>query len=155
MDPIRKSNPQLGRLILAAALFVAWIGMLAILAATTTRPVVLSRPQFLVSDFDVIAQIAQGSHGPDREVAIEEVHWPDKKNDSLTGRKISVLNLDQCDGWQGPGRYILPLKKTGAEAYVVALPGPSPGFDPMKLKPRIYRETPETLHQLISILKSK
>ncbi len=111
MDPIRKSNPQLGRLILAAALFVAWIGMLAILAATTTRPVVLSRPQFLVSDFD--------------------------------------------DGWQGPGRYILPLKKTGAEAYVVALPGPSPGFDPMKLKPRIYRETPETLHQLISILKSK
>ena len=155
MDPIRKSNPQLQRLVLAAALFVAWIGMLAILAATTTRPVVLSRPQFLVSDIDVIAQIIQGTHGPDHEVTIKEVHWLEKENDKLTGKKISVLNLDQCDGWQGPGRYILPLKKTGPDAFVVPLPGPSPGFDPLKTKPRIYRETPETLRQLSSIDKSK
>ena len=155
MDSIRKSNPQLQRLVLAAALFVAWIGMLAILAATTSRPVVLSRPQFMVSEFDVIAQIDQGAHGSGREVTIEEVHWPEKEKERLTGKKISVLNVDQCEGWQGPGRYILPLKKAGEESFVVALPGPSPGFDPMKPKARIYRETPETLRQLNTIEKSK
>ena len=38
------------RLALAALLFAGWIGYLAWLAATSTHPIVLARPQFLVAD---------------------------------------------------------------------------------------------------------
>jgi hypothetical protein len=53
----------------------------------------------------------------------------------------------------GPGRYILPLEKKG-DAFIVAWPAPSPGFEPSKVKPHIYRETPETLRQLKAIKKA-
>jgi hypothetical protein len=155
LDPIRKSNPQVQRLVLAAGLFIAWIGVLALLAATSTQPVVLSRPQFLVSDYDVIAQVSQGPHGPDREVTIDQVHWPEKENESLKGKKVTISNLDQCDGLEGPGQYILPLKKADAGHFVVASPAMSPGFEPIKARPRIYRATPETLRQLSAISKAK
>src|SRR5207249_10760436 len=138
------------RLVLAAGLFVAWIGFLALLAATATQPVVLSRPQFLVSQFDVIAQVEQGKDGPDPDLTVREVRWPAKGMGDLVGKKITILNLKQCDGWQGPGLYILPLRKTDKGTFVVVSPPMSPGFEPMKVRPRIYRETPETLRQLNS-----
>jgi hypothetical protein len=155
LDPIRKSNPKVQRLILAAGLFIAWIGVLALLAATTSRPTVLSRAQFLVSDYDVIAQLSEGSRGPAREATVEDVHWSRKPDESLTGKKIIIQNLEQCQGWDGPGQYILPLKKTNEDRLVVAAPAMSPGFEPIKVRPRIYRATPETLRQLNSISKSK
>ena len=43
------------RLAVAAVLFVGWIGYLGFLVRTTRHPIVLSRPQFLVSQKDVIA----------------------------------------------------------------------------------------------------
>jgi hypothetical protein len=140
LDPIRKSNPQVRRLILAA---------------TATQPVVLSRPQFLVSQFDVIAQVEQGKDGPGAEVTVREVRWPAKGMEDLVGKKITILNIKQCDGWQGPGSYILPLRKTDKDSFVVVSPPMSPGFEPMKVRPRIYRETPETLRQLNSIIEAK
>ena len=158
MQPNRADTRQGWRLILAAGLFIAWIGWLTYLAATATRPVVLSRPQFLVSELDVIAQVSQGAHGPEREVTVEEVHRPAQENEELKGKKITVLNLDSIeerDGYSGPGPYILPLKKTDADTFVVVSPPMSPGFEPMKPRPRIYRATPETLQQLDSISKSK
>jgi hypothetical protein len=154
MDPIRRSNPQVRRLIFAAGLFVAWIGFLALLAATATQPVVLSRPQFLVSELDVIGQVEQGKDGPDPEVTIREIHWRAKGMENLVGKEITIPNLKQCDGWQGPGSYILPLRKD-KDTYAVVSPPMSPGFEPMKARPRIYRETLETLRQLNSIMASK
>jgi hypothetical protein len=141
---------------LAAGLFIGWIAWLTYLVATATRPVILSRPQFLVSDLDVIAQVNQGQHGPDREVTVQEIHWPAQGNENLLGKRITVSNLESIeepDGWQGPGQYILPLKKTGADSFAVISPPMSPGFEPMKPRPRIYRATPETLRQLDSIAK--
>ena len=94
----------------------------------------------------------------DREVTVDEVHWPAQENEELKGKKITVLNLDSIearDGWEGPGQYILPLRKTGTDAFVVVPPPMSPGFEPMKPRPRIYRATPETLRQLDAISKSK
>jgi len=158
LQPNRVDTRQRLRLILAAGLFIAWIGWLTYLAATATRPVVLSHPQFLVSDLDVIAQVTQGAHGPDREVTVDEVHWPAQENENLKGKKITVSNLDSIeerDGWQGPGQYILALRKTGTDTFVVLSPPMSPGFEPMKPRPRIYRATPETLRQLDSIAKAK
>ena len=52
------------RLAVSAILFAGWIGYLAFLAATTTEPTVLSRPQFLAADLYVVAEL-----GPTR-------YWP-------------------------------------------------------------------------------
>ena len=90
-----------------------------------------------------------------REATVEDVHWSRKPDESLTGKKIIIQNLEQCQGWDGPGQYILPLKKTNEDRLVVAAPAMSPGFEPIKVRPRIYRATPETLRQLNSISKSK
>jgi hypothetical protein len=54
-------HPSRLRLLIAAGLFTAWIGWLVFLAATTTKPVVLSRPQFLHADAYVIAELG---HSP-------------------------------------------------------------------------------------------
>jgi hypothetical protein len=100
---------------------------------------------------------------PDLAVMVEEVRWPDERFVNLIGKMIEVLNLDQCDGWEGPGRYILALQKRlvpnhpkdGPGTFVVASPGMSPGFEPGKVKPRIYPVTPETLRQLDVIVPAK
>jgi len=163
LDSFRKSNPQVKRLVLAAGLFAAWIGFLGLLAATSTKPVVLFRPQFLVSEIDLIAQLNGTAKRPDPDATVEEVRWPAKEIGNLIGKKITILNLDQCDGWEGPGRYILPLQKRfdGHQqkeeqgTFVVVSPGMSPGFEPSKVRPRIYRVLPETLRQLDSIIRSK
>jgi hypothetical protein len=134
---------------LAAAAFAAWIGFLLYLVVTTRHPIVLSRPQFLVSTFDVIARVDDLKNP---EVTIEEVHWPpdaDRK-----GQKIKVVNLAECDGWDGPGDYILPLEPSGKAYQVVPTPR-SPGFEPSRPgnRPRIYKDTPQTRRQLEEIPK--
>jgi hypothetical protein len=65
------------RLAVCAALFVAWIGYLVYLAVTTTRPVILSRPQFLAADLYVIVTVEQGKHGnaPAAAAKIRQVIW--------------------------------------------------------------------------------
>jgi hypothetical protein len=53
-------KPSRVRLAVCALLFLGWISWLVYLSATTTRPVVLSRPQFLAADLYVIADLQQG-----------------------------------------------------------------------------------------------
>lgn len=137
-------------LALATAAFLAWIGFLLFLVVSTRHPIILSRPQFLVSTFDVIARV-DSLDNPN--VTIEEVHWP--PGTQRGGETIKVVNLGQCDGWDGPGDYILPLQPFGKDYQVVPTPR-SPGFEPNRQgnnRPRIYRATPETLRQLQEIPK--
>src|SRR5262245_1750020 len=141
------------RLVVTAVLFLGWIGWLAYLAATTTRPVVLSRPQFLVSTLDVIAQV-EGDH-PALTVTVVEVHWPPGQED-WKGKVITVINLPACEGWHGPDTYILPLVKDGERFQVASLPTtPGYGSSAGALPPRerIYPLTAETRRQLDSIQK--
>ncbi|HEV3262690.1 MAG TPA: hypothetical protein VG013_37970 [Gemmataceae bacterium] len=142
-------------LVLSAGLFVAWIGWLAYLAATAKQPVVLSRPQFLVSTLDVIADVRETDGKPDAQATVREVHWPAQGERKLVGKTISVKNLSECQGWKGPGPYILPLARDMAGDFEVAAIPPSPGFPPggKEPKPRIYPLTPETEHQLHDIPK--
>jgi hypothetical protein len=151
------------RLLLAAGLFSAWIGWLAYLAATATRPMVLSRPQFLVSTLDVLADVTADKGVPSPEVTIREVFWPETGHEKYLGTRITVSNLPLCkerQGWEGPGLYVLPLVKSGDD-YRVALTPPSPGFDPtMDIhQPRIYvwhdTTAPAISHQLEEIRKLK
>src|SRR5437868_5381758 len=62
-------------LALTVTLFLLWIGYLALLASTTTRPVVLSRPQFLVSNLLVIAELTGVPERPDPTANVTEVVW--------------------------------------------------------------------------------
>jgi hypothetical protein len=148
------------RLALAVMLFAGWIGWLVYLAVKTPRPVsptqpqpwVLSRPQFLVSSLDVIAEV-DGINGKRSKVTVVDVHWPGgKQTKQLVGKAIPVTNLAECrDDWTGPGEYILPLIATDKDEYGVAPQPPSPGFP--SGRPRIYRVTPQTLGQLREICK--
>jgi hypothetical protein len=149
------------RLLLAAVLFAAWICVLVYFVVSmksslppgATRPVVLSRPQFLVSSLDVIAQVDEMDADP-AEVTVREVVWPkEKEADDRIGKKIKVSRLPEChDDWVGPGEYILPLAPFGEKGYqVVSLPR-SPGFP--SGRPRIYPSTPQTRRQLQEIRKS-
>jgi hypothetical protein len=153
-------KPATLRLTLAALLFAAWIGWLVYLVYSmtsslptgATRPVVLSRPQFLVSSLDVSADVPKIDADP-AEVIIREVFWPTKEAQDLIGKHIKVSHLPECrEDWLGPGEYILPLEPFGEKGYqVVPLPR-SPGFP--SGRPRIYPSTPQTRRQLQAIRKA-
>jgi hypothetical protein len=141
------------RLVLATLLFGGWVGWLAYLAATASRPIVLSRPQFLVSNLDVVAEVP----GPDGPVVVKEVlSRGENVLAPAPGSTIRVDNLKEAWAsipaeWQGRGRYILPLERqdrgwwlwTESSYRVVAIPG-SPGHR-LPGPPLIYPETVETL----------
>src|SRR4051794_27467537 len=98
------------RLVLAATLFLLWIGWLGYLALTAARPVIVSRPQLLVSALDVRAAVAAADDGsPLPAVTVLEVLYPPGKQP----QHLSVTNLGQCQGWEGPGEYLLPLIPSG------------------------------------------
>jgi hypothetical protein len=143
-------------LIVTAVLFAAWLGWLTYLAATTSRPIVLSRAQLLVSTIDVIADVPEKDGRPADQATVTEVHWPsDGAEQKLVGKTIRVVNLADCEfKWTGPGRYILPLVKDG-DAFRVATIPPSPGFDSdmQGQQPRIYPLSPQTFEQLETIPK--
>lgn len=142
------------RVILAAALFLAWIGWLGYLAATATRPIVLSRPQFLIATLDVIAEVKDKDKEPNPSILVREMFWSQDSPAALEGKHVTVTNLGDCDGWGGPGFYIIPLVKEGEEFRVPSIPR-SPGFEPgvQRSVPRIYPETEQTRHQLKEIRK--
>jgi hypothetical protein len=113
------------RVLIAALAFAGWIAWLGYLAATALQPIVLSRPQLLVSTLDVIAEVGGDPQKPDSTVIIKKVHWPPK--DLKLPDKITVNNLAHCEGWKGPGEYILPLVQDGDHYRVIGIP-PSPGY---------------------------
>jgi hypothetical protein len=141
------------RLTLAALLFTAWICWLAYLVISTggKQPIVLSRPQVLVSELDVIAWV---DHIEDdgTDVEVREVHWPKDQKDK-EGKKLRVSSLAHCrNDWQGPGLYILPLMLNPNQTYQVAPVPPSPGYSQVG-QTRIYPYNEETRKQLDAIDK--
>lgn len=136
-------------LLLVSLLLAGWIGWLAYLAYSTTRPIVLARPQFLISQFDVITHVEATDGGPDPRVTVAEVIFDrDGAAAIKQGSKLEIgnlANLTRHEGWQGPGRYILPLIKEGEKRYRLAPIPRSPGYGGGP--PRIYLVTPETLEQ--------
>jgi hypothetical protein len=149
-------------LLYTSALFVIWIGCLGYLAVThghwkedlTER--VLSRPQFLISQLDIIAKLDSPN---DSEITVGKVVHNRTGKDIDPGQQLNIKNLGECEGWKGPGEYILPLVKADAEGktYRVAEVPRSPGsktLPPGIYELRIYKLTPETSAQLNQIDKS-
>jgi hypothetical protein len=152
-----------GRFVVCLALFVGWLGYLGYLVAE--RPdggrLVLSRPQFLVSDIDVVATVKKGS----ATVTVKDVLYPKDAStrERLKGKEIQVTNLEDCrppaarpgvtQDVRGDGEYLLPLQDPGPEGkeYRVAVTPPSPGF--RHGTPRIYPATSEVIAQYRQIAK--
>jgi len=147
--PIDMKRPSVVLLALAAGLFAAWIGYLAFLVLTTRHLVVLSRPQFLVADLWVVAQVDH-LDGPVKVTEVVYAHPNAKADAPKEGTTIEVKNLAECKKDFGqPGAYILPLVWNGKQYRVPPVP-PSPGY---KLPPNgpeyhIYPMTPQTREQL-------
>jgi hypothetical protein len=138
-------------LFLAAALFAGWMIYLFQLALSHRDAVVLSRPQLLVTDVLVVAEINR----PDRDsIEVAEVlskaegfkGTPPKKGDS-----VSLKNLAGCEGIQpGTRKYIVPLKADGADGFDAAIVPRSPGYGGGR--PRVYPDTDENRKQATQFL---
>lgn len=136
-----------GVLALLALLFAGWIGWLAYLAYHTTQPIVLARPQFLISQIDVVAEL-HGDSGPAPTVKVSEVLYSTGKQHLAAGSEIEIANLAHlrpAEGWRGEGQYILPLMKDAEGKHRLAPIPRSPGYGGGS--PRIYPLTPETREQ--------
>jgi hypothetical protein len=147
MTPQRR-RPLL--LLVAVVLFVGWVSWLGYLALTTSQPEVLSRPQFLASQLDIVADVSGDEAGPQAAVTVEQVLWHAQEVPApAVGAKIGVTNLPHVaapDGWTGPGRYLLPLRLE-ANGYRIAPVLHSPGLARGHDRPRIYHATEQTLAQ--------
>lgn len=135
------------RLVFAAAAFALWIGWLALLAFTTGKPIVLSRPQFLVANLDILAELEEVDGRPDVQVHVVAVAWTAPDDALVPPNRLAIPNLafvSHESGWIGPGRYLLPLVRNGNDVRVASIP-PSPGY--AGGPPRIYPATPTVLEQ--------
>jgi hypothetical protein len=179
-----------GRLIVTVILFLSWLGYLSflvicrphmpagLLGAFTGRPLTLSRPQFLVSTLDVVAEVS-GDKG--EKVIVAEVLFPKSDAPVKPGDEIQVENIGRCrplsdplaegdppPDYTGPGKYLLPLQPLGVAGqtpdtslprFEVAPTPPSPGFPTTQGvhvgPPRIYPATPEMLAEYRELAKPK
>jgi hypothetical protein len=153
------------RLMIVSVLFIGWLGYLGYLVATRPqteegRPLVLSRPQILTSDVDVIAELPAPPGRDMVKVTVLQVLYPEDCQ-LQPGDTILVSTLEQCAplrrsakdhppaDWSGEGPYLLPLKRLPGKEnrYEVAPIPPSPGFEPGVFVYRIYPATQEVLAQ--------
>jgi hypothetical protein len=153
---VRPAPPPRRRLALAATIlaFVLWIGFLTFLAATSSHPVVLSRPQFLVSNLIVLAHVSGTDH-PEPTVEVLQVVWPREPEAGVkASAKLTIEDLKLARGWEGAGEYLLALTRQAGATKVTAVPA-SPGFPASAAQQadrlRIYRDTPNTRQQLAEI----
>jgi hypothetical protein len=169
MKPAVDRRFLVARLVLCATLFGLWMAYLLFLVITRPRteqgaPLVLSRPQVLASEVDVIARIDTQPKG-ETDLTVVRVLYPDNAP-VQEGDVIHVTKLDECRSvqrpggatpswdWSGPGEYLLPLKKAKGRPghYEVAAVPASPGFSGESLV-RIYPATAEALAQYRQIKK--
>ena len=122
------------RLAAAACLFTGWLLFLLYLVIVTRDAIVVSRPQILVSQLGVRAQIDADDGRPVKSVTVLEVLWPNAVKAELTEKVIELHDLPdlgEAQGWTGPGVYLLALNRAPGEKetayYLTPLPV-MPGF---------------------------
>lgn len=148
--PTEMNTRRVWLLALAAGLFAAWIGYLAYLAITTTAhpTYVLSRPQFLVADYWIVAEV-KDLEQPIKIADVVYVRPAAKDKQPQKGEEVKLSNLSECrEYWIGSGNYILPLMRTEKGYRVAPVP-----HGPPALTPRIYPDNEETRAQLNQLPK--
>lgn len=172
------------RLILTVVLFAGWLGYLGylvvcrphapsgLLGAFEGRPLTLSRPQFLVSTLDIVAEVSgeNGEHVVVKEVLFPATNPPVKMDETIRVENIErcravadplAKNADPLPDYTGPGLYLLALQSLdvgeGPHRFQVAPTPPSPGFPTSQGVqaglPRLYPATVEMLAEYRQISK--
>jgi hypothetical protein len=137
------------RLIVAATLFIGWLGYLGYAALTKNRGPVISHAQAAVATHPVVAEVEAGPDGaPSGKARVVEA-LGDKGPSAET--EIFVTNLPAAQGFDGPGDYLLLLvpdtrgrfgRDDGPPAFAVVGQQRSPGNDLYGVgKPLVYRWT--------------
>jgi len=159
-------------LLIPAALLAAWLAYLSYLVTTRPLqapgyPLVVSRPQIMVSDLDVIGEVEEmaAADKPTKVKVLTVLHA--KEGDATKeGDVLDVDHLPDCrpvarkglpvpDDCPGPGRYLMPLRRSLSEpGRYEACPVPaSPGFHPFDPVRRVYLDTVEARAQYATITK--
>lgn len=142
-------------LVISLVLFAAWIAWLGTQALQRKNPVVVSRSQLMISQFDIVAHVADLQH---KRVKVEAVLYP-AQGGPAPGTEIIVRNLADAKGFGAGGTYFVPLIMVKEEYALAGLPD-DPGFpydsvDPRSVAPRIYPYTEEVRRQLTAIHRNK
>jgi hypothetical protein len=149
-DRAPRAYPR-ARAIVAAVLFLGWLAFLVYLVTRTGAMIVVSRPQILVSQVVVLAELRDQGGQAGSAVAVKEVvSFKHPKDAMLAGAEIKVADLPKVSlvsGYAGPGDYVLPLVHADDEYRVTPLPA-VPGFVPVPGEVRIYRATADALAQV-------
>ena len=142
---MRKSPVALA---VAVLLFGGWLTWLGYRAWRDRQPVVVSRAQLALSQYDVEVKLSKNPDGTlPAGVTVERVRWAADDKKPAEKDQIRVSNLPQAQGYQGDGMYLLPLVRRGDEYELAGLPF-DPGYPHREPpQPRIYPETPEVLKQ--------
>jgi len=156
---MKKSPVALG---VAGLLFVGWLTFLGYQAVRDRHPVVVSRAQLAVSQYDIEADL-EANPGKDNtlplSVRVKAVRWEIDNKGPTVGDEITILNLDKVQGYQGKkpkgNVYVIPLVKKGKDYEVAGLPM-DPGYPQVKEppKPRIYY-LPDVEKQVEQIVADK
>jgi hypothetical protein len=138
------------RAVVAAVLFIGWLCFLVYLVSRTDELVVVSRPQVLVSDVVVVAEVRDQAGQPDANVTVKRVLFKLPKDARLAGTQITLAELPEVGaayGYTGAGDYVLALVHAEDGYRLTPLPT-VPGFVPFPGEVRIYRATPDALAQV-------
>src|SRR4051812_4729368 len=97
-------------LAVAVLLFAGWLTWLGIKAVRDSRPIVVSRAQLAVSQYDVEADLVANPDGTlPLGVRVARVRWAADDRKPPQDEEITVVNLAKAQGYRGKGSYLLPL----------------------------------------------
>jgi hypothetical protein len=136
------------RVLVAWALFIAWVTWLGWQSHYYGRFPVVSRSQFMTADVAVLAKMTANDEGVVQpKVQVKRVVWPEKHDGDLEGKEIVIGNWSRVDGFIGPGEYVIPLTRGPKGDYTLAEIPRSPLSEPSKSKHYIYPALPVVLEQ--------
>lgn len=125
------------RMLVAAALFLGWMGWLSYAALSKYRGPVVSRALAAVTTHPVKAELNVGEDGKPSERVT--VRTPLAASGPPADTQLDIRNLPSADGFAGPGDYLLLLVKDPArDVYSLAVPPRSPGHDPAQTRAVVY-----------------
>jgi hypothetical protein len=125
----------------AAGLMIMWLSWLGWQAYGRPSPQLISRPQVDLSEWVIVANLPNPLS--DR---LELLDWEVLRGPARPpGKTLTLVKLSETRGWQGSGRYVLPLTALDAERKfweVTPLPLQA-GYHPPGTEPerRIYLDT--------------
>lgn len=167
-------NRKSALFVIPLALFACWLAYLGWLVLNRPLqkpgyPLVLSRPQVMTSEVDVIAELTDNSG---KATVVEVLYQKEGTKSLKAGDVIQIEYVSECrpvvrvkgaeppSDWDGSGHYLVPMRPVpnGKEGHYEVAPVPvSPGFAPGGLVPpvRLYRDSAEVRAQYARILKAE